>query len=410
MLFKLQKSFLFLAFVASFTAYSQVEIKRVEHDEKQKLEALPYYSYGKGIGMTSPDSIFQMNIRFRMQNRMTYYNLEDQEDSYEGIVRRLRLRFDGYIGDPRFMYAIQLSFAPGDTGEIQEGENYNIIRDAVVYYRPSKYWNFSFGQTKLPGNRQRINSSGALQLTDRSINNARFSLDRDFGIQAFYTRDNKERFSYNIKGAVSTGEGRNSTHKDAGVALTAKAELFPLGSFGKDGSTFEGDFVREQKPKLLLSGAFSQNNNAINTQGQIGDELYASRTMRSVLVDAVVKYNGWAAMAAYMSRSTSEDAKTYNPEDLSDVRYVFTGHGYDYQLSYMFVNNYELIGRFSTQKVHEDIRSLAPDHKQFSLGLTKYFWEHAFKVQAEATLDRTDFMNGATQDNFYLRFQVEMGI
>ena len=60
------------------------------------------------------------------------------------------------------MYALQLSFAPGDVGEIKEGENINIIRDAVVFYRPNKHWNISFGQTKLPGNRQRVNSSGGI--------------------------------------------------------------------------------------------------------------------------------------------------------------------------------------------------------------------------------------------------------
>jgi hypothetical protein len=43
------------------------------------------------------------------------------------------LRFDGYVGTPKLLYAIQLSFAPGDVGEFREGENINIIRDAVVF-------------------------------------------------------------------------------------------------------------------------------------------------------------------------------------------------------------------------------------------------------------------------------------
>ena len=142
---------------------------------------LPYYNFGKGVGITSPDSLFQFNIRFRIQSRFSYFKNQDDEAAFDGQVRRLRLRFDGFVGDPRFLYVIQLSFAPGDVGEIEDGENLNIIRDAVVYYNASKHWNFGFGQTKLPGNRQRVNSSGALQLTDRSINNARFNIDRDFG-------------------------------------------------------------------------------------------------------------------------------------------------------------------------------------------------------------------------------------
>ena len=45
----------------------------------------------------------------------------EQMPAYSGEIRRLRLRFDGYVGNPHFLYVIQLSFAPGDVGEIEEG-------------------------------------------------------------------------------------------------------------------------------------------------------------------------------------------------------------------------------------------------------------------------------------------------
>lgn len=386
------------------------DVKVTTKDNDLKLAALPYYNYGKGLGITSPDSLFQLNIRFRMQNRVTFIQNEDEDPAYAGEIRRLRLRFDGYVGDPRFLYVIQLSFAPGDVGEIQDGENINIIRDAAVFYRPNKHWSFLFGQTKLPGNRQRVNSSGALQLTDRSINNARFNIDRDFGFQGYYLNENRDKFSYNVKTAVSTGEGRNWTKSaDNGVALTGKLELMPFGSFKKDGTNFEGDIAREEKPRLLLSGAFHQNNLARRTQGQLGDDLFEQRTMKSVLLDAMLKYNGWALMSSYMSRS-AENPVTYNPDDLTDFNYVFTGNGMDYQLSYVFPTNYEIIGRFSTQKVHEDIQMYTPDNKQYSIGVTKYLWEHAFKLQGEVTLSDLDYFDGTNKQNWYVRFQVEIGI
>jgi len=81
---------------------------------------LPYYNFGKGVGITSPDSLFQFNIRFRIQSRFSYFKNQDDEAAFDGQVRRLRLRFDGFVGDPRFLYVIQLSFAPGDVGEIDE--------------------------------------------------------------------------------------------------------------------------------------------------------------------------------------------------------------------------------------------------------------------------------------------------
>jgi len=391
-------------------AFAQVDIKRTTGNNDLKLATLPYYSYGKGLGLTSPDSLFQLNIRFRIQNRATYLQNEGEEGAVDGQIRRLRLRFDGYVGNPKFLYAIQLSFAPGDVGEIEEGENINIIRDAVVIYRPNKTWNIAFGQTKLPGNRQRVNSSGALQLTDRTINNARFTIDRDFGIQVYNLHEYNDKFSYNLKGAISMGEGRNSTDApDNGLAYTGKVELFPLGAFSKDGTYFEGDIKREQTPKVLLSGAYQYNDKARRTQGQLGEDLFEKKDMQSILLDGMFKYNGWAFMTAYMQR-IANDPVTINPLDPTDVRFAFTGSGFDYQGSYLFPSDYELIGRFSTQNVNRDIRDFAPNTKQYSLGLTKYVWEHSFKAQAEVTLDDLSYSDGTSKQNWYIRFQIEMGI
>ena len=407
----MKKITLLLLFICYGALQAQVTIQQTKNDNDLKLSVLPYYSFGKGIGITSPDSLYQLNIRFRMQNRVTYLEEEGENGVYDGQIRRLRLRFDGYVGSPKFLYAIQLSFAPGDVGEIREGENINIIRDAVAFYRPNNNWNISFGQTKLPGNRQRVNSSGGLQLTDRTINNARFTIDRDFGFQVHHMNEYMYKFSYNIKTAVSTGEGRNVTGAaDDGVALTGKLELFPFGAFTKDGTYFEGDIMRESKPKLLLSAAFQQNNDARRTQGQLGEDLFVPKTMKSVFVDAMLKYNGWAAMAAYMSRSTTDSAIAFNPEDPTDFNYVYTGSGFDYQLSYNFRSNYEIIGRYSIQKVGEDIRAFVPHTKQYSLGLTRYIWEHTFKLQGELTYDTLDYFDQSSKNNWYFRFQVEMGI
>jgi hypothetical protein len=49
--------------------YAQVSIKPNKQDNDLKLSAFALYSFGK-IGITSPDSLYQLNIRFRMQNRV----------------------------------------------------------------------------------------------------------------------------------------------------------------------------------------------------------------------------------------------------------------------------------------------------------------------------------------------------
>lgn len=401
---------LFLTFFAVLVSSVLFGQKILDSDENDlKLAALPYYNFGKGLGITSADSLFQLNIRFRMQNRVGYYHNSLQNDYVEAIVRRLRLRFDGFVGNPQFLYVIQLSFAPGDVGVIEEGNNVNIIRDAAFIYRPNKKFSVTFGQTKLPGNRQRLNSSGALQLTDRSINNARFNIDRDFGVQVFYLHENPNQFSYNLKGSISTGEGRNWTKtKDMNLAYTAKLEIMPFGSFQKNGIYFESDLLREQKPKLFLAVVYSQNNWAKRTQEQLGDELFAARTIKSMFFDAMFKYKGFAFMTSYMQR-LANNAVTFNDNKL-DFNYVFTGRGADAQMSYVFKNNIDVITRFSTQQVNAQIAQYEPNANQYSLGITKYIREHALKLQAEVTYTTYDYMNASSRNAWYSRFQIELGI
>lgn len=372
---------------------------------------IPYYSYKKGLGLTSPDSVYQMNFRFRMQNRLTVGQNNQGKTFVDGQIRRLRLRYDGYVGSPKFLYMLQLSFTPGDVGgALHDGDNLKIIRDAVFFYRPNNHWNIGFGQTKLPGNRQRFNSSGALQLTDRSINNARFTIDRDFGVQANYLNQREGKFSYNFKSAISMGEGRAFTdNDDADLCYTGKVELYPFGRFQKGGEFFEGDQAREDQPKLMLSGAYSYNDGAKLTSGQLGEELYEKRDLTSVFGDLVFKYKGFAFMSAYMQRATNNPL-TYSSDSLMNLRYVYAGKGMDFQASYLWSSDWEMIGRYSIQEVDAKIHPFAPNVQQYSVGITKYIWEHAFKLQLETTYNVLDYFDGSRKENWYARFQVEIGI
>jgi hypothetical protein len=132
--------------------------------------------------------------------------------------------------------------------------------------------------------------------------------------------------------------------------------------------------------------------------------------MKSVMLDAMFKYRGFAAMSSFMSRTTPENAITINPEDLTESNYVFVGNGFDYQVSYNTKSNYEFISRYSVQNVGEDIQQKTPNTRQLSFGVTKYIWEHAFKLQTEINFDKLKYYDGSTKNNWYLRFQVEIGI
>src|SRR5690606_8024459 len=164
------------------------------------------------------DSTFYINFRFRMQNRLKYTSISGNDlgaESIEARIRRLRLRMDGYIYTPRLSYTIQLGFTRGDQ-DYDDTDVANIVRDAVIFYNFTDNFYVAFGQNKLPGNRQRVNSSGELQFAERSLVNATFNVDRDFGIKAYYSPTTGS-VPVHFKGAISTGEGRVANLTDAGL-------------------------------------------------------------------------------------------------------------------------------------------------------------------------------------------------
>lgn len=363
----------------------------------------------KGLGLTTADNFFSTNFRFRMQNRFTV--LRKENTTYDANIRKLRFRFDGHILSPKFTYKIQLSLAPDDLKYSETDESLAIVRDLILQYQHNENWVILFGQTKLPGNRQQENSSGNLQLTDRSINNSKFRIEPDLGIQVHYKDFDTNQFSYAVKSAISTGKGiYKSRNTDNSYALTGKIEFYPLGTFTEGGAYFEGDLVREPNPKLLVSGAFNHSQNALWSQGLQGMSLYEARDIQSAFVDILFKYEGWAAMLAYLNRNAK------SPMTQSDLNpnlqaFVYTGHGMDYQLSYIFPKDYEVSGRFSDQKVQNILyQHNLPHTKQWSLGLTKYIWKHKIKWQTELSYQEEDYLLKPTKDSWYLRFQMEVGI
>jgi hypothetical protein len=60
----------------------------------------------------------------------------------------------------------------------------------------------------------------------------------------------------------------------------------------------------------MISGAFSQNNNAVRSQGQLGSSLFEARTLQSLFLTLCLNIMD-AAAAAYMSRMT-DNAITVN--------------------------------------------------------------------------------------------------
>lgn len=373
---------------------------------------LPQFTYGQGLGITSPDSLYQLNIRFRMQNRFSVDVDQNRISEVEARVRRARLRLDGFVFSTRIRYAMQLSFAHEDIGDFI-GNIPNILRDGMIYYTVHPDWVLSFGQTKLPGNRERVVSSGDLQLADRSSVNAIFNIDRDFGFQVYHQGEGSGPLAYVLKGAISTGEGRNwISSKGNFLSYTLRFELLPFGAFANKGDFFQGDLQRETSPKLSLAAAYNYNHKALRSAGQRGGLLDRPRDIRNLFADVLFKYRGWSLACEYAWRHAEDPVDVpLDPED--NPAFVFNGQGLAVQASYLFPSNYELIGRYSGVFADEEIVEWVPLRSNgYTLGCSKYLRGHRLKAQFDVSWFDEWVRSGGDhfEDYWQIRFQVELGI
>ncbi len=375
-----------------------------------QLRNMPNIEIGNGITFRPKSEWCSMTLRFRMQNLLALSFDDDFSlTKTEARVKRLRLRFDGFLYSPKLVYSIQLGFTAYDAEPLPDGDM-NIVRDAIVYYVPNATWNIGFGQTKIKANRARINSSSALQFVDRSIVNSQFNLDRDFGFFGEYNMRQGKGFNLSFKGSVTLGEGRNwGSSSNGGLAYTGRLELYPLGRFKSKGDVIEGDFVREEQVRILLAGAYSFNHKATRLGGQ-RDALMpddATRNLGAYFADFVLKYRGFAFCTDFMGRSC--DRPTFGADSPA---FVFSGCGVNVQTSYLFKNKWELALRNSTLMPERKIQSYAgyEQRNQTTLGITRYIIGHNLKVQADVSYNDLRKAVNPHYNRWEIRFQLELGL
>lgn len=364
-----------------------------------------------GMEYRSADSLFYINFRFRMQNRMGFTTRSGTDlgvREYDARVRRARLRADGYVLRERLGYSLQLAFSRADQ-DFEASGIANIVRDAVIFYNFNPNFYVAFGLNKLPGNRQRVTSSGQLQFAERSIVNSALTIDRDFGVKVYFTHPIGPVALYSLKGAITTGEGRSANGSGPGLAYTGRVEWLPLGAFKDGGDYSEGDLAREPTPKVSVAAGYSYNRQTTRSGGQLGTTLFSPVDLGTFISDAMVKYRGWAYLGEYMQRH-SPDPFTYDSTD--DPRFAYVGRGLNQQLSYYFPSGWEPALRYSWLRPDQVLRNQAIQQEVLEVGLTKYLRKHRVKAQLNASYQpaRGNWQLDAPGNRWGGVFQFELGI
>ena len=362
-------------------------------------------SFGKGlINFVAKDSSFSVKFapRFQVRSMSSWDHNGNQYGSpdHNFIVRRARLKFDGFAYSPKLKYKLELGLSNRD---ISGANDFNrntprYILDAVIMWNFSGNWELWAGQTKLPGNVERVVSSANLQLVDRSLLNSRFNIDRDLGVQLRHETNLGGDFLMREKFAVSQGEGRNVTEgNEGGLQYTARLEFLPFGTFKSKGDYSQSDLKREAKPKLMLGFTYNYNQDTVRERGFAGD--YMIRTdgsiyetnQTTIFADAMFKYNGFSFMGEYAKRTADDEIATELDGLTPTGDLVLTGNALNLQAGYLFKSNYEIAARFTTLE-YENVTGALPT-EQYTLGVNKYVVGHKLKVQSDisyTTLDGND--------------------
>ena len=349
--------------------------------------------FGKGLfNLVGQDSTWTMKVGLRAQLLGSSSWEENNGNETSFLTRRARLKFDGYAYSPKLKYKVELGLSNRDlSGASQYTSNApRYILDAVLQWNFYQNFELWFGQTKLPGNRERVISSGNLQQVDRSLLNSRFTIDRDFGFQLRHHFNLTETFIVKEIFSLAQGEGRNITTGNlGGHQYTGRIELLPFGNFASKGDYKGSDLKREKKPKLAIGLSYDYNNNAVKTRSNQGsymtidgaDDAYFETNINTVFLDAMFKYNGVSLMAEYSDR-TASDAFAKNSDGSLTGDEVQVGKGLNLQMGYLFNNDIELSGRYTHIELDKNITGKNPE-SQYTLGLSKYIVGHKLKVQTD---------------------------
>jgi hypothetical protein len=367
--------------------------------------------FGKGIfNLVGQDSTWTMKIAARMQFLAVSTWPEGQSNESEFLVRRARLKFDGYAFSPKLEYKLELGLSNNDISGASEFTSNapRYILDAVIKWHFAPNFELWFGQTKLPGNRERVISSGNMQMVDRSLLNSRFNIDRDMGIQLRHKFNLSEKFVVKEIFAISQGEGRNITTGNlGGHQYTSRLEILPFGEFASDGDYSGSDLKREKTPKLAIGATYDFNNNAVKNRSNQGSYMandvgFYETNISTVFVDAMFKYDGFSLMAEYSNRD-AKDPYAKNSDGTLTGDEVQVGSGLNLQAGYLFKSNWEVSGRYTNIALDKTITGKDTEN-QYTLGVSKYIVGHKLKVQTD--ISHLEVANGTNELMYRLQFDI----
>ena len=248
----------------------------------------------RGVEIETEGGRFLIQIQPRLQFRYTGGTLGDTVLADRVTpgptfgVNRARIKIGGHAFTPDLTYFFEY--------ELQG----NALLDFRTQYRLTPWLSLKAGQWKVHYNRERVISSGAQQMLDRSLLNPVFTLDRQQGMSLYGRVDGGGLADFSYWATLATGTGRGGESNDDDHPLWMGRIHWNL--MGEPPGFSGSDLGVTERPGLLIAVAAATNRSPYTRFSQSGggqlpgfDEGVAGQ----------YRVNQWTAETAFKHRGIS---------------------------------------------------------------------------------------------------------
>lgn len=333
-----------------------------------------------GEGLTVKTGDFSLNLRGRLQMQAAAVvpgpGNTSTVRSNQIFVRRARLQLKADVGH-HLSLNLQLAFAPLD----QEADLPNVLRDYYVEWRRFRDVSVRLGQTKVPFDVQRVVSSSALQMVDRSLVTGEFNLDRDMGL-ILYSDDlfgwgKRLRYALGVFG----GDGRNRVASNVGLLYTARLRFSPLGDLD---DKIEGDVDREAKFRLAFGVGAAHNQDTVRQRSTTGNVYKVGGfNYDHLTADVHLKVQGFSLLSELYWRQANVDSRTALVSGALVTEYSRSGLGFFVQAGQYVLPWLELSARYGHQFPNATTDPGFHETREVGGCVGMFLAKHAAKLQTD---------------------------
>ena len=346
----------------------------------------------KGTGLTfqTADKNYKLRMRLRGQFLANYINPDGGDNEGLGFrVRRLRVVWDGNAFAPWMKYKVEYDLS-------RNGE----LKDIKLSFAKNRALVPVVGQYKVPFNKERLNSSSALQLVGRSIITDYFEYGRDIGGGVYgLLGDGMIRYDFGL----FQGQGANvKNDKDnTGMLWAGRIQAAIIGGKAKK---IKENFAR--KPTLIVGVAVagidveegSKDSNIGIHEGE--RDLSAGGKATSFTADVNYRDPRFNLIGEYIGRWV-------NPDETG----IETAYDYGFRVQggfFLIPKKIELASRYARVTLDDGAGNDLDNVWTFTQGLNYYLsGNHKWKIQLDYTFQREEDLAGVESDESMVRAQVQ---